>query len=241
MVHHTADESFARLPEEVKFAQVIVGDDGLGRCEIVLHSGEKLVLEHVQVIADQSNFTSSREENDIVSSSQDLVEESNRLVLALIGVTEESKDYLRAVLVALDALQKTLVEGISPLYKVLPVYGDEVITCVVQLSSALPVEELFEQLERIHHLVEVAHQWHAIPVAVNEMSLDPTAVLSEAAVDLLTDIHLPLSLTKSAALLSPWMDMDVQAQVDGDPVSYRLAMAEDGYRAVMIADNWILG
>ena len=44
-----------------------------------------------------------------------------------------------------------------------------------------------------------------------------------------------------ASVLAPWMDMDPQARLGGDPVSYLLAMAPDADRVGLLSDTWIVG
>lgn len=44
-----------------------------------------------------------------------------------------------------------------------------------------------------------------------------------------------------ASVLAPWMDMDVNAALDGDPVSFLLAMAPDAGRVGLLSDAWIIG
>ncbi|WEV47259.1 hypothetical protein OZX62_02975 [Bifidobacterium sp. ESL0690] len=55
-------------------------------------------------------------------------------------------------------------------------------------------------------------------------------------------IELPLAAAKKQAeILAPWLDMDPDARLDGDPVSFLLAMAPDAARVGKVDDRWILG
>lgn len=49
------------------------------------------------------------------------------------------------------------------------------------------------------------------------------------------------SAGKRAAVLAPWMDMDPNATLGGDPVSFLLATAQDAGRVGMLSDGWIFG
>lgn len=44
-----------------------------------------------------------------------------------------------------------------------------------------------------------------------------------------------------ASVLAPWMDMDANAALDGDPVSFLLAMAPDAGCVGLLSDAWIIG
>ncbi len=46
---------------------------------------------------------------------------------------------------------------------------------------------------------------------------------------------------KRAAVLAPWLEMDPDAHLDGDPVSFLLAMAPDTAQVGFLTDNWIIG
>ena len=44
-----------------------------------------------------------------------------------------------------------------------------------------------------------------------------------------------------AAVLAPWLDMDPDARLGKDPVSFLLAMAPDAAQVGLLTDNWIIG
>ena len=44
-----------------------------------------------------------------------------------------------------------------------------------------------------------------------------------------------------AAVLAPWLDMDPDARLGKDPVSFLLAMAPDTAQVGLLTDNWIIG
>lgn len=44
-----------------------------------------------------------------------------------------------------------------------------------------------------------------------------------------------------AAVLAPWMDMDPQATLQGDPLAFLLASAPDAPFVGMESDHWIIG
>ena len=49
------------------------------------------------------------------------------------------------------------------------------------------------------------------------------------------------SARRRAAVLAPWLDMDPNATLGGDPVAFLLAQAEDAGRVGLLSDAWILG
>ena len=49
------------------------------------------------------------------------------------------------------------------------------------------------------------------------------------------------SAARRAQVLAPWFDMDPDARLGGDPVSFLLAMAPDAGRVGVLSDDWILG
>ncbi|WEV67924.1 hypothetical protein OZX72_02770 [Bifidobacterium sp. ESL0769] len=74
-------------------------------------------------------------------------------------------------------------------------------------------------------------------------NVNSTGSVSEnAAQDIAYAIELPLAeAKKQAEILAPWLDMDPDARLDGDPVSFLLAMAPDAARVGKVDDRWILG
>ena len=48
------------------------------------------------------------------------------------------------------------------------------------------------------------------------------------------------SARNHASVLAPWLDMDPNASLGGDPVAFLLAMAPDAGQVGLLSDNWIL-
>lgn len=209
------------------------------------------------VSSDSSCEVSSQTEEHEVDRGDGTHCSNNCVVLAMLGTGDDIQDYMRDTIVTLDAIPKTLVEGISPLYQVLTTDGTPLLTAVVQIRSTLSLEALMDEVKRFSG-VKTSSSFVTVPVACNAKSImvtctstaislassslsDDSYLLDDAAREFLTSMDLPIPLTTTAAVLSPWMDMDMQAQIDGDPVSYRLALTQDAYRVVMLSDRWIMG
>ncbi|MBW3094860.1 2-amino-4-hydroxy-6-hydroxymethyldihydropteridine diphosphokinase [Bifidobacterium sp. 64T4] len=149
-------------------------------------------------------------------------------VISLESVSTEAENLFREAIVTIDGIPGSQVEGISPLYHVGNLDGPDAMSAVVQILTKLGPRELIEALEAIESM-------HG--KAVDLDLVDMQGVVSDE-----PDCRVPWpSAGKRAAVLAPWMDMDPNATLDGDPVSFLLAMAQDAGRVGMLSDAWIFG
>ena len=150
-----------------------------------------------------------------------------RAVIALSSRSTQAEGMFRAAVVSVDAIPGNQVDGISPLYHVATPDGPDAMAAVLQLTTRLDAAGLAAAIRSI-----ASGQEDGLDLQIVDMEgLDTSerAVLA------------PEETRRSAAVLSPWLDMDANARLGADPVSYLLALAPDADRVGMLADDWILG
>lgn len=153
---------------------------------------------------------------------------SRRAVVSLDSTLPEAETLFRSAIVSLDAIPGNEIEGISPLYHVSNFDGPDAMAAVVQLHTRLDVRSLIGALGTI----EEAH--------ADQIDLD--LVDMEGVSSNEPDCRVPWpSAARTAQVLAPWFDMDPDARLGGDPVSFLLAMAPDAGRVGVLSDDWILG
>ncbi len=153
---------------------------------------------------------------------------SRRAVVSLDSTLPEAETLFRSAIVSLDAIPGNQVEGISPLYHVSNFDGPDAMAAVVQLHTRLDARSLIGALGTI----EEAH--------ADQIDLD--LVDMEGVSSNEPDCRVPWpSAARRAQVLAPWFDMDPDARLGGDPVSFLLAMAPDAGRVGILSDDWILG
>ena len=153
---------------------------------------------------------------------------SRRAVVSLDSTLLEAETLFRSAIVSLDAIPGNQVEGISPLYHVSNFDGPDAMAAVVQLHTRFDARSLIGALGTI----EEAH--------ADQIDLD--LVDMEGVSSNEPDCRVPWpSAAQTAQVLAPWFDMDPDARLGGDPVSFLLAMAPDAGRVGVLSDDWILG
>ena len=153
---------------------------------------------------------------------------SRRAVVSLDSTLPEAETLFRSAIVSLDAIPGNQVEGISPLYHVSNFDGPDAMAAVVQLHTRLDARSLIGALGTI----EEAH--------ADQIDLD--LVDMEGVSSNEPDCRVPWpSAAQRAQVRAPWFDMDPDARLGGDPVSFLLAMAPDAGRVGVLSDDWILG
>lgn len=153
---------------------------------------------------------------------------SRRAVVSLDSTLPEAETLFRSAIVSLDAIPGNEIEGISPLYHVSNFDGPDAMAAVVQLHTRLDARSLIGALGTI----EEAH--------ADQIDLD--LVDMEGVSSNEPDCRVPWpSAARRAQVLAPWFDMDPDARLGGDLVSFLLAMAPDAGRVGVLSDDWILG
>ena len=154
--------------------------------------------------------------------------QSRPAVISLESTRSDAETLFREAIVAIDGIPGNQVEGISPLYHVSNFDGPDAMSAVIQIVTKLGAADLIDALGTI----ETAHG-----KAVDLDLVDMDGVRCDD-----PDCRVPWpSARRRAAVLAPWMDMDPNATLGGDPVAFLLAQAEDAGRVGLLSDAWILG
>ena len=153
---------------------------------------------------------------------------SRRAVVSLDSTLPEAETLFRSAIVSLDAIPGNEIEGISPLYHVSNFDGPDAMAAVVQLHTRLDARSLIGALGTI----EEAH--------ADQIDLDLVDMEGVSSNEPNCRVPWP-SAAQRAQVLAPWFDMDSDARLGGDPVSFLLAMAPDAGRVGVLSDDWILG
>ena len=142
--------------------------------------------------------------------------------------TDAERRFHKAI-VSLDGIPGNQVEGISPLYHVSQLDGKpDNMAAVMQISTRMGAAELITVLGSIETSVGG--------------SLDLDLIDMEGVVSDEPNCQVPWPTARNhAAVLAPWLDMDPDARLGGDPVSFLLAMAPDTSQVGLLTDNWIIG
>lgn len=156
------------------------------------------------------------------------VPQSRRAIISLESTEPDAERLFREAIVTLDGIPGNQVEGISPLYHVSALDGPDAMSAVIQIVTKLGADDLIDTLSTI----EAAHD--------KAVDLDVVDMEGVNRNDPHCRVPWP-SARRRAAVLAPWMDMDPNATLAGDPVAFLLAQAEDADRVGLLSDAWILG
>ncbi|MCI1832433.1 MAG: hypothetical protein LKI88_01840 [Bifidobacterium sp.] len=170
-----------------------------------------------------SGTDSPGEERDAPSAPQE-----HAAVISMQSRSSGAERLFRSAVVAVDAVVGNQVEGISPLYHVSNLDGPDSMAAVMQIATRLAPSELAGVLRTIADTHE------------GMLSMDIVDVRGERTEAGGGD-HPSGRSNLSAAVLAPWFDMDPDATLGKDRVSFLLASAPDAMRVGMLSDNWIIG
>ncbi|KAB7790593.1 2-amino-4-hydroxy-6-hydroxymethyldihydropteridine diphosphokinase [Bifidobacterium leontopitheci] len=149
-------------------------------------------------------------------------------VISMDSTSTNAETLFRTAIVSLEGIPGNQVEGISPLYHVGMLEGPDAMAAVVQLTCRMDARTLIATLGTIEESLD-----GAVDLDLVDM---PGVTCDEP------DCRVPWpSARHRAAVLAPWMDMDPDARLGNDPVSYLLAMADDADRVGLLSDTWIVG
>lgn len=158
---------------------------------------------------------------------------------------KKSDSTMRAMLNVLSGLEYkdshsvTQVEGVSALYQASNANGEDF--CAVVVASTTMSNQEFaqriEQMQRDQIDGDSADSASSLDLRLNvvgtrEYGLDSASTKS-------MDSSNPLHL--SAAQLEPWMQVEPDAAIDGEPVSYKLALLQDASQVGVYSERWIIG
>ncbi|MBT1163284.1 2-amino-4-hydroxy-6-hydroxymethyldihydropteridine diphosphokinase [Bifidobacterium felsineum] len=159
---------------------------------------------------------------------QDAAPVSRKAVISMDSTVRDAEQLFREAIVSVDSIPGNQVQGISPLYHVSHFDGPDALSAVIQIETKLPAADLIAALGS----VEAAHEG-----LIDLDLVDMDGVTSDT-----PDCRVPWpSARNHASVLAPWMDMDADATLGSEPVSFLLAMAPDAGQVGMLSDNWIMG
>ncbi|WEV64517.1 hypothetical protein [Bifidobacterium sp. ESL0732] len=216
----------------------------------------KASLAGATIAEQQRRDEADRQQAQQQDNADDVYAVPRRAIIAMRSKTSDAAKRFRSVIVSLDAVPGNQVEGISPLYHVMGIDSSDASAAVIQLTTKLKPQAIVALLDSLSASHEGAVTLRLVDVEGENISLEDTAqnvtdnsaedavddAAENAADDIAYAIELPLSTAKKQAeILAPWLDMDPDARLDGDPVSFLLAMAPDAARVGKVDDRWILG
>lgn len=154
---------------------------------------------------------------------------SRRAVISLDSPATDAEQQFRMAIVTLDGIPGNQVEGISPLYHVSQLDGlPDKMAAVMQISTRMGARDLIETLGNVEASIS------------GDLDLD--LIDMEGVTCDEPDCKVPWPTARDyAAVLAPWLDMDPDARLGKDPVSFLLAMAPDTAQVGLLTDNWIIG
>lgn len=154
-------------------------------------------------------------------------QQSSHAVIAMRG-GDDGERLMRAAVVALDSIPGNQVTGISPLYHVSAIDGPDTMSAVVLVDTRLDTPAF-------SHLLESISGKHR-----DTLALHMVVMRSDAETGRREQVGWQEAKT-SAAILAPWMDIEPDARLGGDPLPYLLALAPDATQVGLLSDSWILG
>ncbi|NEG55825.1 2-amino-4-hydroxy-6-hydroxymethyldihydropteridine diphosphokinase [Bifidobacterium platyrrhinorum] len=151
-----------------------------------------------------------------------------KAVISMDSTSTDAEHLFREAIVAIDGLPGNQVDGISPLYHVSSFDGPDAMSAVIQIETRLGARALIAALGAIER--------------THDGGIDLDLVDMEHVTSDEPDCRVPWPSARThASVLAPWMDMDPNATLGGDPVSFLLAMAPDAGMVGQLSDNWIIG
>lgn len=151
-----------------------------------------------------------------------------KAIISMESTEPDAESMFREAVVTLDGVPGLEITGISPLYSVTNFNGPDAFTAVVTVSSRIGAKALLSTLETI----EAAHG--------DRLDLDIVDYEGVTSDDPSLTIPWPSAMQR-AAVLAPLLDLDEDAHIGKEPVSFLLAMANDAPRVGALTDKWILG
>ena len=152
---------------------------------------------------------------------------SRKAIISLDSTSQDAERLFRETIVSIDSVPGNQVQGISPLYHVSHFDSPDAMSAVIQIETKLPPADLIAVLGSIE--------------SVHDLAVDLDLVDMEGVTSDEPNCSIPWpSARNHASVLAPWLDMDPNASLGGDPVAFLLAMAPDAGQVGLLSDNWIL-
>ncbi|WP_125982019.1 2-amino-4-hydroxy-6-hydroxymethyldihydropteridine diphosphokinase [Bifidobacterium goeldii] len=220
---------------------VLHGEHGGAVAQLLAEAGDRDDVERIDdawmtagaataATADSANATSANASANTSANAQSQQEEAqfHTAIVSMDSRSTNAETLFRSAIVALEGVPGNQVEGISPLYHVAHFEGPDAMSAVVQLTTRMDARTFIATLGSIERAIG------------EDLDLDlvdmPGVTCNEP------DCRVPWpSARNHASVLAPWLDMDPEARLGKDPVSYLLALAPDAERVGMLSDTWIVG
>jgi 7,8-dihydro-6-hydroxymethylpterin-pyrophosphokinase len=254
--HENSNDGAPQNIEQLTFTEVPVslvddaedGVDAVTGVDMYDDAPTKASLAGATIAEQMRKNESDKRKSQQQDTMEDVYAVARRAIIAMSSKTADAEKRFRSAIVSIDAVPGNQVEGISPLYRVMGIDSSDASAAVIQVTTKLKpqvIVSLLDSLSASHEgavalrLVDIEGESVDSAADIAQASQSGAQDVSKAAAN---TIELPLIDAKTQAeILAPWLDMDPDARLDGDPVSYLLAMAPDTARVGKVDDRWILG
>ena len=147
-------------------------------------------------------------------------------VVSMQGEKSESTKF--AMLDVITSLEQskepisTQLDGVSALYQVSSDKGEEY-SAIIVVSSTMVEDDLALKIKEMRLRILGTRQYGSD--SSNTKTMDSDRLDSQL----------------NAAQLEPWMQIEPDASIDGEPLAYKLAFAPDAARVGIYSERWIMG
>lgn len=155
-------------------------------------------------------------------------------VVSMQGEKSESTKF--AMLDVITSLEQskepisTQLDGVSALYQVSSDKGEEY-SAIIVVSSTMVEDDLALKIEEMQISQEQNLRLRILGTRQYGSDSSNTKTMDSDRLDS------PLN----AAQLEPWMQIEPDASIDGEPLAYKLAFAPDAARVGIYSERWIMG
>ena len=184
---------------------------------------------------DKSQATSdSNSSLDSVYSQSDYNPIITTAVVSMQGEKSESTKF--AMLDVITSLEQskepisTQLDGVSALYQVSSDRGEEY-SAIIVVSSTMVEDDLARKIKEMQISQEQNLRLRILGTRQYGSDSSNTKTMDSDRLDS------PLN----AAQLEPWMQIEPDASIDGEPLAYKLAFAPDAARVGIYSERWIMG
>lgn len=155
----------------------------------------------------------------IVSMQGEKSESTKFAMLDVITSLEQSKEPI-----------STQLDGVSALYQVSSDKGEEY-SAIIVVSSTMVEDDLARKIKEMQISQEQNLRLRILGTRQYGSDSSNTKTMDSDRLDS------PLN----AAQLEPWMQIEPDASIDGEPLAYKLAFAPDAARVGIYSERWIMG
>lgn len=161
------------------------------------------------------------------------------VLIALRGIANNhTRSAMLHALASFETASGMQVDGVSALYQV---NGNEndLYSIVLALSTSNELNKVVETILALEAAQENTLKFRII--GVRDYGSEPSTTTTFAPEHVGRRIAALALRNPGAAELEPWLQLEPQACLDGDPLAYLLAFAGDSMHVGLYAENWIMG